>query len=61
MKKFIPHEKRMEIWPLLFENNLGIDEDFYVSLCEQRQVVTSQVRDQIEKDIQRSFSGKVSP
>ena len=49
VKKFIPHELRTKVWPLAFENRLGITNGLYIELLEKRtqKWVTQKVVNQI--------------
>lgn len=60
MKKFIPKELRNQIWSQLVENRLGMANALYISLLERRAKnwVCPKVRQQIDRDIKRSFYGK---
>lgn len=51
---------RENVWPLLFENVLGITNSLYIELFRRREkgMVPEKVTSQIEKDINRSFYGK---
>lgn len=60
VKKCIPHELRHRVWPLIFENTLGLTNALYIELIERKSKgwVDYKVINQIEKDIARSFCGK---
>lgn len=48
------------VWPLAVENQLAITDELYFELLERKNqgLVSEDVKVQIEKDINRSFSGR---
>lgn len=68
VKKGIPNELRSSLWPLTFENKLGITDTLYTELLKRKERdedyskrVLSQISNFafiLDKDICRSFNGK---
>jgi hypothetical protein len=60
VKKMVPHELRHLIWCMAMENSMAITDELYFELLERKNMgwVNGEVRNQIEKDICRSFSGR---
>jgi hypothetical protein len=56
----VPHELRHLIWSMAMENSMAITDELYFELLERKNMgwVSEEVRNQIERDICRSFSGR---
>lgn len=56
----IPHEIRHIVWPAVCQDELHLTDSFYCELQERQATgwVSKEVKAQIEKDINRSFSAR---
>ena len=61
LKKFIPYELRLKVWPIIFDNQLGLTNNLFIELQERRMkgMVEAHVVSQIKRDIDRSFNCRV--